>query len=182
MLDDSVCTDLPTDNVAFEGFVWRKNFTCASCAQTWCTDPAEGCIPGQRTDHCGEVIAMGLKAPNPDGCLLKWAEPWATRLTEGTSDPMLNTRTAVPDTLSPPQDEGGDAHDLQVELQRLARPDRVSLSSTTFLLHPWEAGVGMTVQMLVQPVLEALADGHTLIAPHLDIWADPVRAKTCDYE
>eukprot|EP00966_Prymnesium_polylepis_P047376 1096637-Prymnesium_polylepis.1 len=122
---------------------------------------------------------MGINTPNPDGCLLnlKWAEPWATRLTEGASDPMLNTLTAVPDALSPPQDEGGDAHDLQAELQRLARPDRVSLSSTTFLLHPWEAGVGMTVQMLVQPVLEALADGRTLFAPHLDIWADPVCAQ-----
>jgi len=53
----------------------------------------------------------------------------------------------------------------------MAWPDRVDLSKTDFLLHPWEAGVGLTIQMLVLPVVRALVTGRTLWAPRLLIWA-----------
>ena len=87
-------------------------------------------------------------------------------------DPMLNEPEVVPETLTPPAPtEDDDARALQAMLRRLARPRRVALSRTDVLLHPMEAGVGMTIEKMVLPVLRMLATGRTLLAPRLTLWA-----------
>jgi len=169
------CTDIPTDNVAFESFQWRKNFTCNSCQTTYSSSD------GSHNDTCGYNSAWGMKAPNPEGCKLEWAEPKARKLTEGMEDALLNYQQYTPPTLSVlPGEEHQDSLDLQADLEKMAWPSSVNLSQTTFVLHPWEAGVGLTIQMMVLPVLDALVRGHTLWAPHLDIWADPERCPQSD--
>ena len=69
---------------------------------------------------------------------------------------MLNNNESIPSQLSAPSEVVPDAVDLHLTLKQLSQPTSVDLSKTDFLLHPWEGGVGLTIQMLVLPLLQAL--------------------------
>ena len=172
------CTHHSTRDVDFEGFRMVTHHHCDNAKDqdaVFAFDGMplrQGCELRKAELKSVPVLNEGAASDHTVSANAVKADRWSENYVPPKPDPMLHELESLPEGLKPPDTDGDDdAIALQAALRKMAKPERATLGKSTFLIHPAEMGLGMTIDMMVLPVLQAFVHGHTLWAPKLTLWA-----------